>query len=90
MNVRKQQDIRLIMNAKSAKKYFARPTFQSFKIINEDLIMIHLRKSKIFWTKPTFVGFSILDLSKLHMFDFHYNYIVPKYGMNAKLLFTLL
>jgi hypothetical protein len=31
---------------------------------------------------------AILDLSKLTMYEFHYDYIKPKYGDNATLLFT--
>ena len=37
---------------------------------------------------PAYVGIVILDLSKVLMFKFHYDYIKNKYGNNSILLFT--
>ena len=38
--------------------------------------------------KPTYIGMCILNLSKVLMYEFHYDYIKNKYGNNSKLLFT--
>ena len=40
--------------------------------------------------RPIYVGFSMLDLSKLHMYNFHYNHMCVKYPLRnqLRLLFT--
>ena len=60
----------------------------SHKIFDNDLVA--MRKSKVTLTlnKPAYVGMCILDLSKVLVYEFHYDYIKQKYGNNSRLLFT--
>ena len=37
--------------------------------------------------KPVYLGLSILEISKILMYEFWYNYIKPKYQNNAKLCY---
>ena len=39
-------------------------------------------------TKPLYLGISILDISKILMYKFWYDYISPKYGDRAKPCYT--
>ena len=87
-NVRQRQDIRLVTDPVEGLKLASRPTFQSFKIVNETLTVVKLIKTHIIMNKPTYIGMCVLDLSKLLMYDFHYNIIKKRYGNRAKLLFT--
>jgi hypothetical protein len=86
--MRKRRDIRLVDNQISAERYLAKPNLEGFTIVNPAITMVELTQTKIKWLKPSYLGFCILDLSKLHMYDFHYNKIRERYGNNAKLLFT--
>ena len=50
--------------------------------------IVELSKKIVKLDKQIYAGFTILDLSKLHMYDFHYNIMKPKYGENIQLLMT--
>ena len=46
-----------------------------------------MRKTQILMNNPFYLGLSILDLSKIVMYEFWYDYVKPKYGDNAKLCY---
>ena len=86
-NLRNRTNIELVTNENRLKKISSKPTYVSSKIFNENLVGVHTKKEKLLLNKPSYVGMCILDLSKIHMYDFHYNYIKKKYP-DSQLLFT--
>ena len=88
MNLRTRQNISLITDATKLNDCVKKPGFISSKIFNENLVAVHNIKQKLYMNQPIYVGFSILDLSKYHMYNFHYGFIKNTYGSDAKLLFT--
>ena len=87
-NIRNRVNVKLVNNIEKARKLIAKPNYKSCKIFSENLISVHMKKTSLLMNKPVYLGACILDLSKTIMYDFHYNYIKPKYGDKAKLLFT--
>ena len=87
-NIRNRVNVKLVNTGEQFKKLTAKPNYDSRKIFNENLVSVHMKKTSLTMNKPVYLGMSILDLSKTVMFDFHYQYIKPKYGKQAKLLFT--
>ena len=87
-NIRNRVNVKLTNTEEQFKKLVAKPNYESRKIFNENLVSVHMKKTSLTMNKPVYLGMCILDLSKTLMFDFHYNYIKPKYGSKAKLLFT--
>ena len=88
-NIRNRVNVKLVNTEEKLKKLVAKPNLKSPpKIFNENFASVHLKKTSLTMNKPVYLGMCILDLSKTIMYDFHYNYIKPKYGEKAKLLFT--
>lgn len=87
-NVRKRHNVKLISDSSKMKKSLAKPRLQQFVIINKETVIVEETKATVKLSKPIYVGFAVLDLSKLLIFDFHYNVILKRYGTNARLLFS--
>jgi len=87
-NIRNRVKIKLVTSESEAKKLTNQPNFKSFTIFSENLVAVHMNVTKLKFDKPVYLGAAILDISKILMHDFHYEYIKPKYGNKAQLLFT--
>ena len=90
-NIRKRCTVEIVngLEEKEVKKLIAEPNYKSsFIFANSNLVSMRIGKTKVELNKPVYLGASILDLSKILMYDFHYDYIILKYGNRAQLLFT--
>ena len=46
-----------------------------------------MNKTKVKMNKPIYLGLSILEISKILMYEFWYDYMKPKYNDNIKLCY---
>jgi hypothetical protein len=84
---RGKQDSKNQLEDRTIRKRMASPLFDGHMIYNEDLVALKSKKKEIVLNKPIYAGLAILDLSKLFMYRFHYDYVQKKYGDKATLLF---
>ena len=76
------------METRVSLRYFVSYcSFVSQKIIDKNFVAVHCKKKVLTLNKPIYVGFCILELSKLLMYQFHYDYVLKTFN-DVKLLFT--
>ena len=85
-NIRRHRNIKLVNNKEEYLKTVMKPNFKSGTLLGDDLMGCEMGKIKVVMNKPVYLGL-ILDLSKIIMYEFHYDYMVPKYGENIKLCY---
>ena len=86
-NVRKHRDIKLVKSDKKRNKLVSEPNFHTMKLIDNNLAIIEMKKVKVKINKPIYLGLSILDISKITMYEFLYDYVKIKYQDKARLCF---
>lgn len=85
-NNRKHQNISLVTKWKSAERLIAKPNFYRSTVFDKNLVAIHMKKTSDLLNQPIYIGFSVLELAKLVVWDFHYNFIQPR--LKASLCYT--
>ena len=86
--LRKHRDIKLVITDEKRSKLISEPNYQTTKQFSENLLAVEMKKAKVKMNKPVYLGMSILDISKMLMYKFWYDYIKPKYEDRAKLCYT--
>ena len=86
-NIRKHRDIKLVTTDKKRSKLVSEPNYHTINLILEDLPIIEMKKTKVRMNKPIYLGISILEINKILMYEFWYDYMKPKYGNNVKLCY---
>ena len=80
-NIRKHRNIKLLMTEEKYLRTVTEPNFKSGVLFGENLMGCEMGRIKIVMNEPVYLGQVILDLSKIVMYEFHYDYMVPKYGL---------
>ena len=86
-NIRKPRDIKLVTTDKKRSKLVSEPNYHTINLISENLSIIEMKKTKVKMNKPIYLGLSILEISKILMYEFWYDYMKPKYDNNVKLCY---
>ncbi|KMQ85714.1 hypothetical protein RF55_15565, partial [Lasius niger] len=90
-NVRNHVDVKLLTKwdgRYGAEAMIAKPNFHSRSVFAENLIAVELRKLEVKFNKPIYVGMCILDISKVCLYEFHYEYMSPLYRDKCRVMYT--
>ena len=79
-DIRKHRDIKLVNNEEAYLKAVMCPNFKSGTLFGPNLMGCEMGKVKVVMNKPVYLGQAILDLSKIVMYEFHYDYMKRKYA----------
>ena len=83
----KFKDIKICTTKEQALKLTKKPSFSSFNIINENLVIIEMSKNKCVFDSPILIGSEVLFNSKCNLYNYMYN-IIPKLFGRDNIIFS--
>ena len=71
----KHRDIILVTTERRRNYLISEPNFDTKKFFSKKLLAIELKKTEIHINKPDYLGLSVLELSKILLYEFWYDYV---------------
>ena len=82
------KDIKICTTKSQALKLTKIPNFNSFNIIDENLVIIEMDKNKCIFDSPILIGSEVLFNSKCNLYNYMYN-IIPELFGRENIIFSL-
>ena len=81
-SVKKHRDIKLVTAERGRRNHLVlKPNYQTTKFFTEVFLSIEIKKIETLMNKPVYLILSILELSKILMYEFTYDYVKPKHSL---------
>ena len=74
-NVRKHRDIKLVRTKRRRNYLISDPSYYTKKFFTENVLAIEMKKTQKIMNKPVYLDLLILDITKIAMYEFWYDYI---------------
>ena len=81
------KNYRLITTKSRTNFLVSEPNCNIAKKISDNLLAIEIKKTQVIMNKPIYFGLLILEISKIVIHEFCYDYLKSKYGEKSKLCY---
>jgi len=89
-NIRNHINVKLLTQwdgRYGAEAMISKSNFYSRSVFAENLIAIEIRKLELKFNKPIYVAMCILDISKVCLYEFHHEYMLPLYRKKCEIMY---
>ena len=82
------RNIKICVNKEQSMKLVKQPTFKSYKIVNDELIIVEMNNNKCIFDSPILIGSIVLFNSKRNLYNYMYN-IIPELFGKENIIFSM-
>lgn len=68
-------------------KLVTKPSFDCLRVLDDNLTAVQMHRTQVKLNRPIAVGFAILELSKVAVYSFYYDFVKKKLAKNGSVSF---